>query len=141
MLTPEQIERILRLAEDGEKQRAISRITGHARDTIRSIIKKNNLGEIWARRPESTKEFFSKDKPPRRCKKCGRMVHLPCLACHLEAIKKEERLRKAPETLSDEEKRRRKNQTIQSRLLQKENDLPTPKNSNLSKTNYRFDIS
>jgi len=81
MLRHEQVEQVKQLLSVNVSQREISRLTGVSRDSVRRIFK----GEWEAMAAHTT------DRPPEvrpggrvaRCRECGALVHLPCLACHV----------------------------------------------------------
>jgi len=82
MLDSGQIVWIKRLARDGLSQRAISRATGVARDTVQVVLAHDRVA------PELRDTLYDVDdpvftRPPARCDGCGAVVYRPCLACTL----------------------------------------------------------
>jgi hypothetical protein len=78
MLRHEQVEKVKQLLSANVSQREISRITGVSRDSVRRIFK--GQWQLAAMRIESRG-----GGRPRvgRCRECGALVQLPCLACRL----------------------------------------------------------
>lgn len=75
-----QVAKIFRLAERGVSLRKIAAMTGFARDTVRRVLRgerreKEDLLKVRAPRL---------NRPAQRCSSCGRLVHMPCLACQVE---------------------------------------------------------
>lgn len=84
MLSRMEIERIQKLHTEGFSQRQISRRTGFARETVRRVLKGRHrrLGQAEAAEPQAGEVA--------RCRDCGGLVMMPCLACRVrsEAIAK-----------------------------------------------------
>ncbi|MCA9268774.1 MAG: helix-turn-helix domain-containing protein [Planctomycetales bacterium] len=86
MISVKKAEWIKRLAAQGLSQRRISRATGVARETVRSIISR------MPRPAPAEPSIYDVDdpiftEPPRRCPGCGGFCHMPCLACSLRSAK------------------------------------------------------
>ena len=67
-------------------QRKIALRVGVSRGTVNAIA----LGrrpDYPARRGGPSDDFIPPSGPPRRCPGCGAKVRMPCLACHVRAIK------------------------------------------------------
>ena len=81
MVSAEQVDLVKRLARQHYSQRAISRATGLARETVRRIIggKRREPRDEPAPIPKFAREA-------RRCPTCGALVHPPCWACHVRGL-------------------------------------------------------
>jgi len=86
MLRHEQVEKVKQLLATNISQREISRITGVSRDSVRRIFK--GQWQLTAMRIESL------GGRPRigRCRECGALVQLPCLACELRRRRRVEQV-------------------------------------------------
>lgn len=76
-------------------QRKIARRVGVSRGTVNAIA----LGkrpDYSVRRVGPSDDFIPPSGPPRRCPGCGGMVRMPCLGCHVRAIKGRRRMRNRP---------------------------------------------
>ena len=76
----DEIKRLLR--EGGLSQRKIARRLAVSRGTVNAIA----LGkrpECKSRRTEAGEDFFPPTGPVARCRGCGAMVRMPCLACQI----------------------------------------------------------
>lgn len=83
MLAHHQVAEVRELERRGFSQRAISRATGLARETVRRILG-GRRPEYAPRRGRPEDAPFS--GPPRRCPRCGGLVLMPCLACHVRQL-------------------------------------------------------
>jgi len=77
MLRHEQVEKVKQLLATNISQREVSRITGVSRDSVRRIFK--GQWQLTAMRLES----LGGRARIGRCRECGALVQLPCLACQL----------------------------------------------------------
>ena len=78
MVSAEQVEEVKRLARQHCSQRAISRETGLARETVRRII-----GGQRREPPREPPQIPVFGRQPERCPDCGALVLPPCWACHV----------------------------------------------------------
>jgi len=78
-----EIERLLR--EENLSQRKIARLTGVARGTIATIAagRRPDYEQLRLEREDTLPE---PDGPLRRCFRCGALVQLPCMACHIRQL-------------------------------------------------------
>lgn len=78
------------LAEGGLSQRTIAQRMGVSRGTVSAIArgKRPNSGP---HRGAASEQFVPPGGPPRRCPGCGGMVQMPCLVCHVRAVKQRRR--------------------------------------------------
>lgn len=85
MVSNEQIQRVHELARQRFSQRAISRMAGVSRDTVRRILtgKRQIMHMIAPVRLPAP----NCSRPPRRCPGCGARVFMPCLACGVRNLK------------------------------------------------------
>lgn len=87
MIAPELSEEVQRLLAEGRlSQREIAGRLGVSRGTVNAIA----LGKRPARLPRQSRPpevFFPPEGPVGRCPTCGGLVHMPCLACGLRAMK------------------------------------------------------
>lgn len=97
MLTADDMHEIRRLARSGLSIRAIASKTHHGRNTIAKLVSQSKI-----KRPISTKlapanrgAIFSIHHTYRRCKRCGTLVKLPCLACEIARLRLEKLATKA----------------------------------------------
>ena len=74
------------LARGGLSQRTIARRMGVSRGTVNAIAR-GRRPDYAAVRREPGADFRAPSGPPRRCRGCGGMVQMPCLVCHVRAIK------------------------------------------------------
>ena len=86
MIDPAVVKEIERLL--GEKklsQRKIAKLTGVSRGTIGAIAagKRPNYEQLRRERADTLPRPAG---PPRRCPRCGAMVQLPCMACHIRHL-------------------------------------------------------
>ena len=100
MLSDDQVRQIERLFAVGVGQRAISRRTGIARETVRKILNGQRPDYAAIRKAQAEEEpplFVGK---PQRCPACGAMVYLPCLGCRIRRkVEAEEKVRRYKRTL------------------------------------------
>jgi hypothetical protein len=88
MIASTVVQQIRHLLEEGDlSQRKIARRLGVSRGTVNAIAQ--------GRRPDyaaadggRSEDVFSPTVPPRRCPGCGGMVYMPCLLCHIRAVKR-----------------------------------------------------
>lgn len=89
MIAPSVVEEIKRLLAEGRlSQRKIAQNLGVSRGTVNAIA----LGKRTERSPECRgreDEIPPPEGPVERCPTCGGMVHVPCLACRVRAIREE----------------------------------------------------
>lgn len=77
MIGSETLDRILEMRFQNVPLRVIAMRLGIHRDTVKNAlsgIEKDGMEPI---RPPAT------NTPARRCPYCGRLVHMPCLACQI----------------------------------------------------------
>ncbi|MGD0897968.1 MAG: helix-turn-helix domain-containing protein [Thermoguttaceae bacterium] len=82
------VDEIRHLLDQGAmSQRKIARRLGVSRGTVNAIA----LGTRpdYLDRRDELGGFFPPAGPPRRCPGCGGMVFMPCLLCHVRAMKNE----------------------------------------------------
>jgi len=91
MLKVDQVQRVKDLAAEGWSQRAISRTTGIARETVRGILngtrpayelQQDDAGVVF----EEGNELGLFNGPLQRCPTCGGLVYMPCLACRIRML-------------------------------------------------------
>jgi hypothetical protein len=89
MIAPPVVEEIKRLLAEGRtSQRKIAKQLGVSRGTVNAIA----LGKRPERPPvppDGEDELPPPDGPVMRCPTCGGLVHMPCLACRVRAIREE----------------------------------------------------
>jgi len=84
-------DEIERLLEEGSlSQRKIARKVGVSRGTVNAIAQGTRPASR-ARRERQEDDFVTPGGPPVRCPICGGMVHMPCLACRVRAMKESRR--------------------------------------------------
>jgi len=90
MIAAEVVEQVRQLLREGAmSQRKIARRVGVSRGTVGAIPRGRTVG----RRPNvppSHDYGFPHNGPVERCPGCGAMVHMPCLACRVRAIRQRE---------------------------------------------------
>lgn len=74
------------LAGGGLSQRKIAQRVGVSRGTVNAIARGKRPDYLPRRQPADG--LIPPSGPPRRCPGCGGMVQMPCLVCHLRAIKR-----------------------------------------------------
>jgi hypothetical protein len=85
MLTQSVVEQVRDLLAEGLlSQRKIASRVGISRTTVGAIAQ--------GKRPDCQSPFETYDLPepvgpPRRCPTCGGLVFMPCLLCHIRAMK------------------------------------------------------
>jgi hypothetical protein len=80
------VEEIRHLLDEGAiSQRKIARHLGVSRGTVNAIAQ-GKRPDGMGRRDEA-EDFLSPVGPPRRCPGCGGMVLMPCLLCHVRAMR------------------------------------------------------
>ena len=75
------------LAEGRLSQRQIAQLLGVSRGTVNAIA----LGRRpdYAARPGRPPDDFTPPSgPPRRCRECGALVQMPCLACRVRQLQR-----------------------------------------------------
>jgi DNA-binding XRE family transcriptional regulator len=85
MLAHEVVEKVRYLLAEGSlSQRKIALRVGISRNTVHAIAqgKVRDRDAAWKAADPSLPLG-----PPRRCPTCGGMVFMPCLLCHIRAIK------------------------------------------------------
>jgi hypothetical protein len=88
------VDQIKRLLKEGTlSQRRIARRVGVSRGTVNAIAQ-GRRPDDHARRREREDGSVAPSGPVRRCRTCGGMVQMPCLACRVRSIK-QGRLRRA----------------------------------------------
>jgi len=88
MISLQRVDEICRLlAKGGLSLRKIAILTGSSRTTVRNVAS----GRHPALRPHSAgeRQIAVPNGPVKRCTKCGAMVHMPCLACHVREVRAE----------------------------------------------------
>ena len=94
MIAPTVASEIRSLLEEGElSQRKRARREGASRGTVGAIARGKRPG-CSARRSAPAEDLVMPTGPARRCPGCGAMVQMPCLACHIRAIKETRRKRR-----------------------------------------------
>jgi hypothetical protein len=79
------------LAEGKLSQRKIAQQVGVSRGTVNAIAR-GKRPEYAAAPLEPGVDFRPPSGPPARCPGCGGMVRMPCLVCHVRALKELRRL-------------------------------------------------
>ncbi|MEN6493094.1 MAG: helix-turn-helix domain-containing protein [Thermoguttaceae bacterium] len=90
MITPAVVEEIKRLLDSGHlSQRTIARQLGVSRGTVNAIA----LGKRLEPGPDQNPDpgFAAPEGPLTRCPGCGGLVMMPCLLCHVRAMRERER--------------------------------------------------
>jgi len=86
MITPEVIKEVQRLLMGGNlSQRKIAAKLGVSRGTVSSVAN-GTRPQREVRRRRGFLKFVPPSGLPRRCPLCGRLVQMPCLACHLRQL-------------------------------------------------------
>ena len=70
------------LAEGRWSMRRISKLTGASRGAVAGVARDRGS----RKRGAAPSLRWPREETPRRCARCGRMVHHPCLACHLQDL-------------------------------------------------------
>lgn len=81
MLALSVVQEIDRLLQEGElSQRKIAARLGVSRGTVGAIA--SGRRGLYGKDPhDNHREPLPPQSPPRRCKRCGYYVHMPCLIC------------------------------------------------------------
>ncbi|PHS00445.1 MAG: hypothetical protein COA78_23965 [Blastopirellula sp.] len=90
-LASHEVREVKKLLDQKVSQVEIKKITGISRMTIYKIkngLRKETTDDHFAGNPEH-RAFFN--GPVERCPGCGRKVHMPCLACKVDSLKRLER--------------------------------------------------
>jgi hypothetical protein len=98
------IQLVRQLAEQQVSQRTISQQVGISRDSVRRILQ-GKVNPKARESPFGSLSLPNDRSPPRRCPRCGGLVHMPCLACSLRDYLRTRALRgedRAPEKGSAE---------------------------------------
>lgn len=86
MLTQDVLEEVRGLLAEGLlSQRDIALRVGISRTTVSAIAQGKRPGR---QSPFETYDLPEPLGPPRRCPTCGGMVFMPCLLCHIRAMKR-----------------------------------------------------
>ncbi|HLA83676.1 MAG TPA: hypothetical protein VJL29_02695 [Thermoguttaceae bacterium] len=86
MIAPQVIHEIQRLLEREElSHRKIAARLGVSRGTVNAVADGSHARRDVCRRQRPDR-FDPPHGPPRRCPVCGRLVQMPCLACHLQKL-------------------------------------------------------
>lgn len=86
-LQSHQIAEIHRLRESGCTQMEIKRITGISRTTIHLVLHGKHASAHAQENDQPIDDstpFFN--GPIERCPRCGRRVHMPCMACRVDSM-------------------------------------------------------
>ncbi len=87
MIVPAVASEIRNLLEEGRlSQRKIARRVGASRGTVGAIAR-GTRPDYPARPSDPAEDLVVPTGPARRCHGCGAMVQMPCLACHIRAIR------------------------------------------------------
>ena len=87
MLPPSVVNEIRRLLTgEGLSYREIVRITGVSRGTVNAIAQGKRPDGLGRR--DVSDDFLPPVGPPRRCPGCGGLVLMPCLLCHVRAMRR-----------------------------------------------------
>ena len=88
MLASGLVAEVRRLLEEGRlSQRNIARSMGVSRGTVNAIAR-GIRPDYETRRRELPSDLVSPSGPLRRCPGCGGLVQMPCLLCHVRAMKR-----------------------------------------------------
>ena len=86
MIAPEVIAEIERLLQhSGLSRRKIAFHLGVIRGTVNAVANGTRPRHRAPRRGRAD-DFAPPHGPPRRCRSCGRLVQMPCLACQLQEM-------------------------------------------------------
>lgn len=86
MIAQEIIREIEQLLHRGDlSRRKIAHQLGVSRGTVNAVAN-GTRARRNARRVGPIDRFEPPHGPPRRCPTCGRLVQMPCLACHLQKL-------------------------------------------------------
>jgi hypothetical protein len=88
MIAHAKVEQIRHLLNEGHlSQRKIARHLGVSRGTVDAIAQGRRSEDSPYRR-EPSDGLPSPLGPPRRCPGCGGLVQMPCLLCHIRALRR-----------------------------------------------------
>ena len=76
------------LAEGALSQRRIAQRLGVSRGTVNAIARGRRPDYDSRRRGPAADGFMAPGGLPQRCPGCGGMVQMPCLLCHVRAVKR-----------------------------------------------------
>jgi len=82
-----EIERLLAARKLSERQ--IARKVGVSRGTVSAIAQGKRTDRVHVERQAAA---YSTDAAPVRCPGCGATVYMPCLACHVRKLKRQQRI-------------------------------------------------
>ena len=86
------VDDIKRLLGEGSlSQRKIARRVGVSRGTVNAIAR-GKRSDYEARSRKQGDDFLAPSGPPVRCRSCGGMVQMPCLACQVRTMRQSRRL-------------------------------------------------
>lgn len=86
LMTPSQRNRVLRMKVAGFSGREIARTLKVPQSAVWKYLQEKGYGRPTTARDhqkEARADIRSLNRPYKRCKECGGMVQLPCLACQL----------------------------------------------------------
>lgn len=87
MIAPQVVDEIKRLLDEGSlSQRGIARQLGVSRGTVHAIAR-GKRPDYHNRRGEEEDQIVPPRGPWSRCRTCGGMVQMPCLACRVRALR------------------------------------------------------
>lgn len=87
MIAPALVDQIRQMLTQGElSQRKIAQRLGISRGTVNAIAQgKRTSVPLWR---HGSDDYVPPAGPPRRCPGCGGIVLMPCLLCHVRAMKR-----------------------------------------------------
>lgn len=82
MIGPKVVAEVRRLLAEGKhSQRAVARLTGVSRGSVRAIVSGKRSDYV-----ERREEWEEPVGPPERCPECGGKVYMPCQLCRLRDV-------------------------------------------------------
>ncbi len=96
MLSPTIVDEVKRLLEEGgQTRKAMAKKAGCSYGSVNNIANRLGVRQQTAEvriQDSRTAPPDGLDGPVGRCKKCGRRIVLPCRACEVERLKKQDQL-------------------------------------------------
>ena len=88
MIAQTVVDEICHLLDEGAiSQRKIAQRLGVSRGTVNALAQGKRPHSLGRR--DAAEDFLAPVGPPRRCPGCGGLVLMPCLLCHVRAMRRE----------------------------------------------------